>query len=131
MAICEAGPAFSTISPIRTISPSTTTVARSTGTVMVSSFGCANAVAGAARSRAVARRSERAVIVILLAEQRGRRLQHLVGSSDHLGVHFVGALRGDQIGHLRDDVDIGLFETALVDRSKAFGGGETILWRSG
>jgi hypothetical protein len=58
-------------------------------------------------------------------------LQHLVGRSDHLRVHFVGALRGDQVGHLGYDIDIGLFEAALIDGSKTFGRSQTVLGRSG
>jgi hypothetical protein len=40
------------------------------------------------------------------------------------------ALRGDQVGHLGDDVDIGLFEAALIDGSEAFGRGQTVLRRT-
>src|SRR4029077_9080456 len=65
------------------------------------------------------------------AEQRGSGLQHLVGGGDYLGVHFVSALRGDQVGHFRDDVDIGLFEAALRDTSEAIGGSEAVLRRAG
>src|SRR3954454_3400936 len=106
-------------SPIRTTSPATVTLARSTGAAMTlsrargaamtSSRACADAVAAAAASSAVARRSERAVIVGLpSAEQRGRGLHHLVGRAHHLGVHLVGALRRDQVGNLGDHLDVGL-----------------------
>ena len=57
-------------------------------------------------------------------------MQHLVGGADHLGVHLVGALRGDQVGHFRDDVDVGLFEAALRDAAVAFGVGEAVLRRA-
>src|SRR2546429_8304466 len=46
-------------SPIRTSSPATLTLARSTGAAMTSSRVCARAVAVPAASRAVARRTER------------------------------------------------------------------------
>src|SRR3974390_397395 len=131
MAIWAAVPAFSTKSPTRTISLSTVTLPRSTGTAMVSSRACASPVAGRARSRAAARRSERAVIITSSTEQRRGRLQHLVGGADHLRVHFIGALGGDQVRHLGDDIDIGLLEAALVDGPKTFGGGQTILRRTG
>src|ERR1700722_5384515 len=64
-------------------------------------------------------------------EQRGGGLQHLVGGADDLGVHFISALRGDQVGHLGGDVDIGLLEASLRDGAVAFGAGKTILRRAG
>src|SRR4029077_10158381 len=114
MAICAAEPAFSTMSPIRTMSLSTVTCARRAGAAMVSFCSCATAAEDTAANRAIAN-IERIIIVYPLAEQRGGRLQHLVGGADHLGIHFVGALCGDQVRHFRNDIDVGLFETALAD----------------
>src|SRR5690349_16998109 len=47
------------------------------------------------------------------------RGQHLVGSLDHLRVHLIGALRRDEVGDLRHDVDVGGLEQALVDRAES------------
>src|SRR4029453_121685 len=107
-------PRLSMASPIRTSSPATATLARSTGAAMTSSRVCARAVADVVANRAVARRRERKIIVSPLAEQRGGGLQHLVGGADHLGVHLVGALRRDQVGNLGHHLDIGLLEIALL-----------------
>src|SRR6266851_4685223 len=54
------------ISPIRTRSPDTVTLARSTGAAMTSSRICAEAAAGKAASMAVARRRERRVGTLFL-----------------------------------------------------------------
>src|SRR5262245_21809700 len=48
-------------------------------------------------------------------------LEHLVGCLDDLGVHLVGALRGNQVGHLLHRVDVGGLEEALQR------GGKTLL----
>src|SRR6266436_2074990 len=96
-------------SPIRTRSPDTVTLARSTGAAMTSSRVCAGA-AELAASRAVTSRRKRTIIISPLAEQRGGGLQHLVCGADHLGVHLVGALRRDQVGDLGNHLDIGLLE---------------------
>src|SRR5258705_9655013 len=117
-------------SPIRTRSPATATLARSTGAATTSSRVCADAAADVATSRAVARRSERMVIISPLAEQRGGGLQHLVGGADHLGVHLIGALRRDQVGNLGDDLDIGLLEIALLHVAKTVGVGDAVLRRA-
>src|SRR5271154_1290904 len=105
--------------------------ARSTGIAMASSPGSAAAATPApAASRAAARRSVRIFMINPSPEQRRGRLHHLVGGTDHLGVHLVGALRGDQVAHLRNHVDIGLFEAALREGAVAFGAGETVLRRA-
>src|SRR5579859_5318622 len=130
MAICAAVPAFSTMSPIRTTSLSTVTWARSTGAAIASSSARASEVAAMTTSRAAAMASGRAYINGSLAEQRGGRLHHLVGRRDHLGVHLIGALGRDQVGHFRDHVDIGLLQTALVDGAKTFQRGNAVLRRS-
>src|ERR1700720_934858 len=118
-------------SPIRTTSPVTLTLARSTGAAMTSSLTCANAAVDVAASKAVARRRERSVITKTpLAEQRGGGLQHLVGGADHLGVHLVGALCCDHVGNLGDDLDIGLFEISLLHVAKAVGIGDAVLRRA-
>src|SRR5579872_448527 len=36
--------------------------------------------------------------------------QHVVGGSDGLGIHFIGALGHDHVDHFLDDVDVRLFE---------------------
>jgi hypothetical protein len=38
-----------------------------------------------------------------------RLLQHVVGRGDHLGAGAVGALRDDQLGELRGNIDVGAF----------------------
>src|SRR6185312_16230154 len=64
------------------------------------------------------------------AEQRGGGLHHLVGRRNYFRVHLVGALGGDQVTHLGDDVDIGLFEAALRDAAETVGVGDAVLWRA-
>src|SRR5437763_6017528 len=105
-------------SPTRTTSEVTVTLARSVGAAMPSSAACAGS-ASASRAEMVAS-VVRIVIIITSAEQRRGRLHHLIGGADHLGVHLVGALGRDQVAHFRDDVDIGLLETALRDLAVAF-----------
>src|SRR5258706_13211855 len=118
-------------SPIRTTSPVTVTLARSTGAAMIAVRLWATAAVDVAESRAVARKIERIVIMKLpSAEQRRCGLQHLVGGADHLGVHLVGALRRDQVGNLGDDLDIGLFEIALLHVAKTVGVGDAVLRRA-
>src|SRR4051812_50112596 len=115
-------------SPTRTTSEDTVTFARSVGVAMKSSAACAGR-ASASRAEIVARVVR--IIVITSAEQRRGRLHHLVGGADHLGVHLVGALGGDQVAHLRDDVDIGLLEAALGDVAEALGARGAVLRRAG
>src|SRR5258707_2817268 len=117
-------------SPIRTRSPATATLARSTGAAMTSSRVCADAAADVAATRAVARKRERLVIISPLPEQRGGGLQHLVGGADHLGVHLISALRRDQVGNLGNDLDIGLLEVALLHVAKTVGVGGAVLRRA-
>ena len=64
------------------------------------------------------------------AHQVGGCRQHLVGGGDDLAVHFVGALRGDQIGDLAHRFDIGLLEIALLQVPGAVGGRQAILRRA-
>src|SRR5207247_10594634 len=123
-------------SPIRTRSPDTCTVARSTGAAITLRFAkvswvCATAAALDAAIRAVAMRRARAIMTSPLAEHVGGGLQHLVGWTDDLGVHLVGALRGDQVGDFCDHLDIGLFEIALLHVAEAVGVGDTVLRRAG
>ena len=47
-----------------------------------------------------------------------------------LGVHFVGALRGDQIGNLADRFDVGLFKEALLEIAEAVRVGIAVLRRA-
>jgi hypothetical protein len=125
-------PALSITSPIRTTSLSTVTLARSTGPAIISSLllcqrrhGCGGEQGGGKQKRSKHSSSAPS------AEQRGGGLHHLVGGGDHLGIHFVGALRGDQVGHFRDDVDVRLLEASLGEAAVALGAGETVLRRAG
>ena len=54
------------------------------------------------------------VLTALQAHQVGGGLQHLVGGRDHLRVHLVGALRGDQSCNFRHRVDVRLLEITLL-----------------
>src|SRR3954447_3205556 len=102
MAICAALPALSITSPIRTRSPVTLTLPRSTGLAM-SRFCATHGVPQA--SMAVATSMVRISMMIASPEQVRSGLQHLVGCGDHLGVHLVGALRRDQVGDFRHHLD--------------------------
>src|SRR5437868_6761748 len=115
-------------SPTRTTSEVTVMLARSVGVAMKSSAARAGS-ASTRRAEMVA--SVVRIIVITSAEQRRGRLHHLVGGADHLGVHLVGALCGDQVAHLGDDVDIGLFETSLRDGAVTLGRRSAVLRRAG
>src|SRR6185369_8971302 len=106
----------------------TVMLARSVGAAMTSSAASAGR-ASSSRAESVARVVR--IIVIASAEQRRGRLHHLVGGADDFGVHLVGALGGDQVAHLRDDVDIGLLQAALRDLAVAFGIGGAVLRRAG
>src|SRR5262245_2987123 len=115
-------------SPTRTTSEVTLMLARSVGGAMVSSAASAGA---ASASRLVRVAMVLRISVIPLPEQRGGRLHHLVGGADHLGVHLIGALRCDQVAHLRDDIDIGLLQAALGDLAVALGVRGAVLRRAG
>src|SRR5690348_3164958 len=54
-------------------------------------------------SETAKRAAKNLVIAALLDLAEGRH--HLVGGLDDLRVHLIGALRRDEIGDLRDDVD--------------------------
>src|SRR6476619_6466884 len=123
------------MSPIRTRSLDTCTSARSTGAAITLRFAkvswvCATATALDAAIRAVARRRARAIMASPLAEHVGGRLHHLVGRADHLGVHLIGALGGDQVRDFSHDLDIGLFEVALLHVAEAVGVGDAVLRRA-
>jgi len=66
-----------------------------------------------------------------LAEHAGGGLHHLIGGADDLGVHLIGALRGDQVGDFRNHLDVGRFKIALLHVAEAVGIGEAVLRRSG
>src|SRR5690606_13358177 len=68
--------------------------------------------AGPARRRASAYRKDRISRAMVLAYLR-ERAEHLVGALDDLRVHLVGPLGGDQVGDLRDDVDVRGLQEAL------------------
>src|SRR5260370_34492841 len=119
-------------SPIRTRSPDTCTLARSTGAAITLRFAkvswvCATAAALDAAIRAVARRRARAIMASPLAEHVGGGLQHLVGRADDLGVHLIGALGGDQVGDFGHHLDIGLFEVGLLHVAEAVGIADPVL----
>src|SRR5258705_7938060 len=121
-------------SPIRTRSPDTCTLARSTGAAIALRFAKVSWVCAAtldAAIRAVARRRARAIMASPLAEHVGGGLQHLVGRADDLGVHLIGALGGDQVGDFGHHLDIGLFEIALLHVAKTVGVGDAVLRRAG
>src|SRR4051812_36526383 len=46
-------------------------------------------------------------------------LQHLIRRRDHLGIHFISPLGGDQRGDLVHRIDIGSFQEALLDGAVA------------
>ena len=149
IATLAAAPAFSTRSPMRTISPTTVTVGLSGGPV------------AALRHRRVRREAvdERAVAAVGLAaanwaaagegegEERergkpdhGSSPQRIIAdvdcsiwsaARDDLGVHLIGALRGDQVGDLGHGFDIGLLEIALLQVAVAVGVGLAVLRRAG
>src|SRR5579864_3472075 len=72
---------------------------------------------GAAMAKAAANNKATRNFMIPLLDLVERR-HHLVGSLDHLRVHFVGSLRRDQIGNLGNDIDIRGFKKTLLDRAK-------------
>src|SRR3954463_16295678 len=115
-------------SPTRTTSEVTVMLARSVGVAMKSS--AARAGRASTRRAEVVARGVRNIVITSAGKRRGR-LHHLVGGADHLGVHLVGALGGDQVAHFRDDVDIGLLEAALGDVAETFGARGTVLRRAG
>ena len=108
-----AAPAFSTRSPIRTTSAVTVTSS-------LSSRRGGPATAALPPSAGEQReRDDDADHGRSSAHQVGGRRQHLVGGGDDLGVHLVGALRGDQVGDFVDRLDVGLFEIALLQVAEA------------
>ena len=48
---------------------------------------------------------------------------HLIAGGDDAAVHLVGALGGDEVGDLTDDVDVAGFDEALEDVAEAWGAG--------
>src|SRR5262245_7363240 len=103
------------MSPRRTTSPSTSTWLRRD-----------TAEAGAdAGSRAEPNTSENTARI--MSGPPGRRgqaqlvqgLQHFVRRLDDLGVHLIGALRGDQVGDFLHRVDVRGLEEALQRRGEA------------
>src|SRR6185312_9449452 len=48
-------------------------------------------------------------------------LQHLVGRVDHARIHFIGALRGNEVGDLRHDVDVRGLKRALDKTAELVG----------
>src|SRR5471030_2825638 len=56
---------------------------------------------------------------IILRPQLGGLLQHLIRRRDDLGIHFIGALGGDQRRDLVHRIDVGGFQEALLDGAVA------------
>src|SRR3972149_10081979 len=104
-------PASSKISPTRTISSFTVTELRNTG------------AAWAAVARAPARPKTKPIRTLRVIRQflldLRRALEHLVGGLDHLRIHLIGALGADEIGDLLDNVHVGGFQVALMNRADA------------
>src|SRR5580704_3322621 len=121
-----ADPAFSTRSPMRTSSPFTVTLAFSAGVA-----GAPPVCAAAAVDRAISAKSavKRNISQSPLPHQLRGGLQHLVGSRDHLRVHLIGALGGDQVRDLGDRVDVRLLEIALLQAAVAVDAGDAVLRR--
>src|SRR5262245_28156921 len=113
-AISAAAPAPSKRSPMRTSSLEMVTSGLSFATVPPADWARATPTESVSQAAMIARRRiglSSGVHVVV-------GLQHLVGRLDHLGVHLVGALRGDQAGHLEHGVDVRLFEIALLQVAK-------------
>src|ERR1043166_9956743 len=129
IAMPAAGPAPSIRSPMRTMSPETTASRLSVGTGAASSSPARAAAAGpsAINAAITATRSmihSSGVHVVV-------GLEHLIGRGDDLGVHFIGPLGGDQVGHLDHRVDVGLLEIALLNVAVAVLHRQPILGRAG
>ncbi len=109
------------------------TLARSTGAAMAVVFGSARAPRRSAGEQGGGEEERtQAIMAPPSAEHAGGGLHHLVGGADHLGVHLVGALGGDQVGDFEHDFDVGLFEVALLHVAEAVGIGEAVLrWAGG
>src|SRR5579862_3349485 len=71
---------------------------------------------GASRSSTASNDGTRLLMMRLLDLIEGRH--HLIGGLDDLRIHLVSALCRDEVGDLRDDVDIRGFEKALLNRAK-------------
>ena len=125
------GPAFSTRSPMRTTSPVTVTLARSAGRADCAAAGVTAGAANASSKTNAANDCADHGRGSFSSRQLRGCLQHFVGRGDDLGVHLVGALRGDQIGDLGHRLDVGLFEAALQQRAGAVGAGRAVLRRAG
>jgi len=54
-----------------------------------------------------------------LAQAFGHGGEHVVGRLNDLGVHLIGALRGDQLGDLLDRVDVGGLQISLLQAAEA------------
>src|SRR3546814_15593703 len=60
-------------------------------------------------------------LIAVLLSQAGDGAEHFVGGLDHLRVHLVGTLRGDQIGDLADRVDVRGLDESPEDGAEAIG----------
>src|SRR3954469_406318 len=124
--------ARSAIMPSRTSSPARI-VHAGTG----SRFSSAAAIRAEARTRSMAA-NPRTINPILfnmdtpeLAHALRDCLGHFIRGLDDLGIHFVGALGGDQLGDFLDRVDVRGFEILLVDLAVAGIAGQPDDWRAG
>src|ERR1043166_8969165 len=129
MAIPAAGPVPSIRSPMRTRSSETTASRLSVGTGAAPSSPAWATVAGPSAMNAAITatrsmiHSSRVHVVV--------GLEHLVGRCDDLGVHLIGTLGGDQVGHLDHRVDVRLLEVALLNVAVAVLHRQTVLRRAG
>src|SRR5579863_2957188 len=54
-----------------------------------------------------------------LASQVRNRAGHLIGGLDHFGIHFISALRLNEIADFGDRVDVRGFQVALLDHAES------------
>src|SRR5690348_12669864 len=64
-------------------------------------------------------RSRKAKRIITASPDRGDRAHHRIRGLDDLRIDFIGALGGDEIGHLADHVDVRLLQEELLQLAEA------------
>src|SRR5690348_14669221 len=107
-------PASPKRSPRRMTGPVTVALGRS-----VAALAGETAPTSAVRARRMTNRIMRGFLARPASLHLAQRRHHLVGGLDHFRIHLIGALRRDEVGDLRDDVDIGGLEQALIERAEA------------
>src|SRR5262249_47441031 len=60
-------------------------------------------------------------VLVVSADDAGRRLQHLVAGLDRAAVHLVGALRDDQVDGLVADLPVAALDEALLELTEPDG----------